>query len=205
MLLLALVVAILSLLSFTTVAPQMAAVFDAIILGSAILLVVLAGIAVAAVRKAEVPEKEEAAPTVRAAAPPPPAPEAADHQAAMLLLQLLQEKGRLVDFVMEDITSYNDQQIGAAARVVHQGCRQLVQDAFDPEPISSVPEDSSLTIEEGYSAEEYRLVGNVSGQPPYQGKLVHKGWKARQVKLPRVNRRKDEGEQRIIQPAEVEL
>ena len=38
-------------------------------------------------------------------------------------LAMLQDKGRLVDFLMDDINPYSDAQVGAAARVVHAGCK----------------------------------------------------------------------------------
>ena len=38
---------------------------------------------------------------------------------ALQMLQLLQRDSRLVDFLMEDISSYTDDQIGAAVRTLH--------------------------------------------------------------------------------------
>src|SRR5258706_10952915 len=43
---------------------------------------------------------------------------------ALQLLALLQREGRFVDFLEEDVTSFSDADIGAAARVVHGGCRK---------------------------------------------------------------------------------
>src|SRR6478672_1510879 len=57
-----------------------------------------------------------------AAKPPPPAANQAEAE-IVAFVGLLQDKGRLVDFLMEDVNSYDDTQVGAAARVVHQGCR----------------------------------------------------------------------------------
>ena len=45
-------------------------------------------------------------------------------------LATLQEQGRLIDFLMDDITTYDDGQVGAAARVVHQGCKAALQEHF---------------------------------------------------------------------------
>ena len=39
---------------------------------------------------------------------------------------ILQEQGRLVDFLMDDIKGYSDAQVGAAARVLHEGCRAVL-------------------------------------------------------------------------------
>ena len=115
---------------------------------------------------------------------------------------LLQEKGRLVDFLMEDITSYDDTHVGAAARVIHQGCREVLREHFDITAISESEEGSQVTVPAGYAKEQYRLVGNLSGEPPFTGTLIHKGWKTAFVKLPRIVET-----QRLpaIAPAEVEL
>ena len=115
---------------------------------------------------------------------------------------LLQEKGRLVDFLMEDITSYGDTQVGAAARVIHQGCRQVLQEHFKIAPISESEEGAQVTVPVGYAKEQYRFVGKLSGEPPFTGTLVHKGWKTEFVKLPRIVETQSLPP---IAPAEVEL
>jgi hypothetical protein len=56
----------------------------------------------------------------------------------------------------------------------------------------------------GYWADEYRLVGKISGQAPFSGTLMHRGWKTDAVKLPRVLRTGDDRFPTIA-PAEVEL
>jgi hypothetical protein len=102
------------------------------------------------------------------------------------LLGIFQEKGRFVDFLMEDITPYSDADVGGVARAVHQGCKEALSEHFHIEPISSEGEGATITVPAGYSADEFRLVGNLSGEAPFTGKVVHKGWKTTSVKLPRV-------------------
>ena len=46
--------------------------------------------------------------------------DAAVEAGVVQFLARLQEKGRLVDFLMDDITPYSNEQIGVVARVVHQ-------------------------------------------------------------------------------------
>jgi hypothetical protein len=135
--------------------------------------------------------------------PPTPAVNQANAE-VVAFFALLQEKGRLVDFLMEDLTSYNDAQVSAAARVVHQGCRQVLQEHFTVTAISGAEEGSQVIVPAGYAADEYRIVGKLSGDPPFTGKLIHKGWKTESVKLPRMVKT---GENRFppIAPAEVEL
>jgi len=115
---------------------------------------------------------------------------------------LLQEKGRLVDFLMEDLAAYEDAEIGAAARVVHEGCKKVLQEHFKIHTISEAEEGSQITVPAGFAVDEYRLVGKLSGDPPFTGKLVHKGWKTDAVKLPRIV---DASRLPAIAPAEVEL
>ena len=119
-------------------------------------------------------------------------------------LATLQEKGRLVDFLQDDITSYSDAQVGAAARVVHQGCQAVLREYVRIVPVRDEREGATVTVDAGYAADEYRLVGKISGQPPFAGTLVHRGWKADSVQLPRAVQA---GDSRLptIAPAEVEL
>ncbi|MDQ8204858.1 DUF2760 domain-containing protein [Pelagicoccus sp. SDUM812003] len=137
-------------------------------------------------------------------APPPPAPTKNVAEAEVLaVIGALQSKGRLVDFLMDDISKYSDAQVGAAARVVHQGCRAAFDEMFIVEPVSSEKEGSTITVPAD-AGEAYRVTGSVSGDGPRKGKLVHKGWKARSVNLPRVI--KVDGPSRApIAPAQVEV
>jgi len=145
----------------------------------------------------------EAAPG--AAAPPPSEAGETRRQAeALSLLGVFQSKGRLIDFLMDDIGSYSDAQVGAAARVVQQGCKAALEEHFTIVPVASEKEGSAVTVPEGAPADAYRLVGKVSGEPPYRGALAHKGWRATSVKLPRVIQA--EGDRLpVIAPAQVEL
>lgn len=102
------------------------------------------------------------------------------------LLGIFQEKGRFIDFLMEDITPHSDAEVGGVARAVHQGCKAALSEHFQIEPISTEGEGATITVPAGYSVDEFRLVGNLSGEAPFTGKVVHKGWKTTSVKLPRV-------------------
>jgi hypothetical protein len=133
--------------------------------------------------------------------PPPPRPEAE----IVAFLGLLQEHGRLVDFAMEDITSASDQQLGAAARVVHSGCRKVLDDYFEISTLRSEAEGAAVTLEAGFDAPAHRLLGSIPAHPPYKGKLLHPGWSARTVKLPRVTGTTDQRPWPVLAPAEVEV
>jgi Domain of unknown function (DUF2760) len=140
-------------------------------------------------------------PAPLATAPPSPAANQAEGEIAAFLA-LLQEKGRLVDFLMEDVTTYDDAQVGAAARVIHQGCKEVLAEHFSITPVSVAEEGSRVTVPAGYTADEYRLIGKISGDPPFSGKLIHKGWRTDSVKLPRIAK---SSRLPTIAPAEVEL
>jgi Domain of unknown function (DUF2760) len=140
-------------------------------------------------------------PAPLATAPPSPAANQAEGEIAAFLA-LLQEKGRLVDFLMEDLTTYDDAQVGAAARVIHQGCKEVLAEHFSITPVSVAEEGSRVTVPAGYTADEYRLIGKISGDPPFSGKLIHKGWRTDYVKLPRIVK---SSRLPTIAPAEVEL
>ncbi|PWW45655.1 uncharacterized protein DUF2760 [Melaminivora alkalimesophila] len=122
--------------------------------------------------------------------------------AALQLLALLQRQARFVDFVQEDVAGYSDAEIGAAARVVHEGCRKVLAEHFALAPVRSEEEGSRITLPVGFDATAVRVSGNVVGQPPFAGTLAHRGWQAGEVRLPQLT---DPQAARIIAQAEVEL
>lgn len=122
---------------------------------------------------------------------------------ALVLTSLLQEKGRLLDFLMDDITAYSDAQVGAAARVIHQGCKSVLLDAFAPTAVSEVAEQSAITLDPDFDKSAYRLSGNVVGEPPYNGVLEHKGWRPTQCKLPEYQGILSSAEDYVFAPAQV--
>ena len=134
--------------------------------------------------------------------PPPPQLRVADVDSALQLLGLFQQEGRLVDFLEEDVGAYSDAEIGAAARVVHAGCGKALREHLELDPIRAEEEGARVTLEAGFNASEVRLTGNLVGKPPFTGTLMHRGWRAAEIKLPRLA----EGhEVRVLAPAEVEL
>ena len=118
-------------------------------------------------------------------------------------LAVLQARGRLVDFLMDDINAHDDAQVGAAARVVHAGCKAVLQEHFRIGPVREESEGATVQVAAGYAADEYRLLGRISGPAPFSGVLVHHGWKTDVVNLPRIQRSSDQLP--TIAPAEVEL
>jgi hypothetical protein len=144
------------------------------------------------------------APAPAAAPVPQPAPvlKEASPDAALQLLALLQREARFVDFVEEDVAAYSDADIGAAARVVHGGCRAVLREHFAIQPVRDEAEGSRITLPEGFDASAVRVTGNVVGAAPFTGSLSHRGWRVAAVRLPKLAASHDAT---VIAPAEVEL
>ena len=145
------------------------------------------------------------APVAKPAPAPAPAPaplRIATPDAALQLLSLLQREARLIDFANENITVYSDADIGAAARVVHEGCARVLREHFTIEPVRAELEGARVTLQEGFDAASVRLTGNVVGKAPFTGTLSHRGWRVAKVSLPQLA---DKHDANIIAPAEVEL
>jgi Domain of unknown function (DUF2760) len=137
-----------------------------------------------------------------ASAPPePPKPPKPSAEPIRFLL-LLQREGRLVDFLTEDIQGFDDAQVGAAVREVHTKCQAALKDHLDMEPVIGKDEGATVEIPSGFDPSAVRLVGNVTGNPPFRGRLLHRGWRVKQIKLAPAPEGQDLF---VLQPAEVEL
>jgi len=161
---------------------------------------ILAGVLVAAVPTAT--DETAAAAAAEAAAPEASdTPEPASPAAALQVLSLLQRKGRLLDFLKEDIQQYQDAQIGAAVRTVHEGCKEALDEILELQPVMEEAEGSTVTVESGFDAEAIRLIGNVQGDPPFTGALRHRGWRVARIDLPARMKETDD----VVAAAEVEV
>jgi hypothetical protein len=122
---------------------------------------------------------------------------------AVQLLALLQREGRLIDFAFEDLAAYSDAQIGAAARDVHAGCHRVLERYVTLETILPGREGETVTVgqDQPMDPAAFHLVGNVAGQPPFRGTLLHPGWRASRVELPPLVA----AGRTIVAPAEIEL
>jgi hypothetical protein len=125
-----------------------------------------------------------------------------DPDSALQLLGLLQQEGRLVDFLEEDVAQYSDEEIGAAVRVVHEGCRKALHEHLTLQPIRPEGEGVKITLEQGFDASALHPTGNLVGEPPFTGILAHRGWRVTEVRLPKLAKDHDV---HVIAPAEVEL
>jgi Domain of unknown function (DUF2760) len=122
--------------------------------------------------------------------------------AALQVLGILQKEARFIDFIKEDISAYSDTEIGAAARVVHDGCNKTLNEHFSLAPIRTEQEGSNITVPEDFDAAAVRLTGNIIGVAPFTGTLVHKGWQVTEVRLPKLTQGHNPN---IVAAAEIEL
>ncbi|HET9932505.1 MAG TPA: DUF2760 domain-containing protein [Polyangiaceae bacterium] len=148
------------------------------------------------------------APDALAPAPEPkPAPAQREAEAnlgvdgALSLLALFQREGRLLDFLQQDVTAFGDAEVGAAARVVHEGCRRALKAHAEVKSLRSEAEGARVSVTAS-EVRDVKLVGNVGGSAPYRGILRHRGWRIEALRLPS---RVGDQDARVVAPAEVEL
>jgi len=123
-------------------------------------------------------------------------------EAAIQLLTALQREGRLIDFLQEDLTSYEDSQIGAAVRNIHAGCKETLKEHMEIHPVFQEKEGATVTVPSGFDTRAIRLTGNVTGDPPFRGVLRHRGWQVDRIRLPQSTEQKNRW---ILAPAEIEI
>ena len=122
---------------------------------------------------------------------------------AITLLATLQREARLLDFLRESLDGYNDAQIGAAVRDIHRDAAATIERMFAIEAVVDGEEGRAIEVPAGFDAGCYRLTGNVTGEPPFQGTVVHHGWRATKCELPAWSGGASAAD--IVAPAEVEL
>jgi len=118
------------------------------------------------------------------------------------LLSVLQRDARLLDFFFEKLDQFEDAQIGAAVRNIHESSYTAIVKYLSPEPVLDNNEGEEITIEKGFDPSTVKLTGNVTGEPPFKGVLRHRGWQAKELELPTLSERENS---LLISPAEVEI
>ncbi len=126
----------------------------------------------------------------------------AERRMFLHLFAMMQQEGRLMDFLAEDLDRYEDAQIGSAVRAIHANCNRVVREYLDPKPILTQAEGEPVTVAADFDPGAVKLTGRVVGEPPFGGILRHKGWRVGRLRLPKLSGRQNA---EIISPAEVEL
>lgn len=117
-------------------------------------------------------------------------------------MSVLQREGRLLDFFAEELSTYDDEQIGAAVRSIQEDCKKSVDKYLSVGPVIDKEEGDVVEVDPGFDPNAIKLTGNVSGEPPFTGVLRHRGWKAAKNEVPKLS---DVQDASIIAPAEVEV
>jgi hypothetical protein len=146
--------------------------------------------------------KKAAAKVPKEAPAAPAADPQRDTRVFLHLLSVLQREGRLLDFFSEKLEGYDDAQIGAAVRGIHESCQKALKKYLRLKTVLTSEEGAEVTVEPGFDPSAIKLVGNVTGEPPFRGILRHQGWRAEKVELPVLSGGQTPS---IISPAEVEI
>jgi hypothetical protein len=132
--------------------------------------------------------------------PVAPSAHSSAEDGALQLLALLQREGRFVDFVQQEVLKFSDAEIGAAARLVHDGCRRALQAHAKIVSVRQEAEGAALRLER--ASADVKLTGNVAGSAPFRGVLRHRGWRVEELSLPKLV---GEHDPRVVAAAELEL
>ena len=141
-----------------------------------------------------VPKQEPSAELPRQGVPQPPG-----RDPAVTLLSTLQREARLVDLIQEDLSQYSDAQVGAAARPCLQQCAGVLARLFELQPVVVATEGELVDVGENASPIRYQWVGEGTSA---SGKLVHHGWQATKVELPKWTGEKSDAQ--VIAAAQVQ-
>jgi hypothetical protein len=136
------------------------------------------------------------------APPPVELPKASD--GALQILGILQRDARLIDFLMEDIDGYTDDQVGAAVRNLHADCRASLNRHFKLAPVIDSVEGTFQKLDGSKAPDPNRvkLLGNVPASGKSNGGMLrHKGWMVESVTLPAIGKQ----DIKVLAPAEIEI
>ncbi len=148
-----------------------------------------------------------AVPVTPAKAEAPKAEPAKPSDGAVQLLATLQQESRIVDFLMEDIAPYSDEQVGQAMRGVHEQCRKALDRVMTLTPVVDGVEGTPTNLAaKGLSNKDKARIKLIGKVPPdgkaEAGILRHRGWQADKVTLPALKA----GERAtIVAAAEIEI
>lgn len=143
----------------------------------------------------------------KTAAAPAPAPKVDVSEGALQLLGLLQRDSRLLDFLMEDISPYSDEQVGAAVRNIHESSRTTLQRYLALQPVIDGVEGAVTQLTAAGPLKNdpaaIKLLGNVPADGNVKaGVLRHKGWRVEKIDLPAYPAKAN---LKILAPAEIEV
>jgi hypothetical protein len=126
---------------------------------------------------------------------------------ALVLLGILQREARMLDFFLEDIAGFSDDQVGAAVRNIHSQSRDALRKYFRFAPVIDGVEGTNVKVESaGQLARDpaaVKFIGNLPPQgKPAGGVLRHKGWRVDSHSVPSPAPKQNLS---ILAPAELEV
>ncbi|MGF1582894.1 MAG: DUF2760 domain-containing protein [Gemmataceae bacterium] len=147
---------------------------------------------------------QEFAATIRELIEPPPEPDTPPKPdgTPLRVLNLLQREGKLLDVLLEDLQGVEDVQIGQAFRDVQLKCQKALKEHLEFAAVIDAESDADVEVPAGFDPSAIQLTGNVTGEPPFKGTLIHPGWQVKEIKLSKPAEGVDE---LVVQPAEVEM
>lgn len=143
-------------------------------------------------------EKPQPAPVVKTVELPKPS------DGALQMLHILQRDSRLLDFLMEDVSAYTDDQIGAAVRTLHSDSKASLNRHLTLIPVIDGVEGTFQKIDGAKAPDPNRikLIGNIPASGKVGGGILrHRGWKASSINLPPLGKQ----DASILAPAELEV
>ena len=142
------------------------------------------------------------APAPKAAAAKPAIREERASDGALQMLGILQRDARLLDFLMEDLKPYSDDQVGAAFRQVNEQGRATLERYVTVRPVIDAVDNTRVTVP-SRDPNTVKLIGNVPADGnAREGILRHKGWRVERVELPKPASGQDV---KVLAPAEIEV
>ena len=144
------------------------------------------------------PAPAVAEPSVPKLAAPAPAQSVDPKASARVLLALLQREGRFVDFLEQPVDGFSDADVGAAARVVHAGCKKALAGRVSVEPILAEDEGARVVLA---GHEDHVSMPGAARAKAGTFTVVHRGWRLTRDELPTLTAGHDGA---VLQAAEVE-
>ena len=121
---------------------------------------------------------------------------------ALRVLALLQADSRFIDFFLETLPAkLTDDQVGGILDV-HKKVAVALKKYLVIEPVLTGADSERVTVPKGFDPSAIRVLGNVTGEPPFTGQIQHPGWRVTELKLSPPPSGADEF---VLQPAEVQI
>lgn len=126
---------------------------------------------------------------------------------ALQMLSILQRDSRIIDFLMEDISTYTDDQVGAAVRSMQESARDSLKRYVRLAPVIDGVEGTFTNLSAAGPLAKDAAAIKLLGKVPADGKagggtLRHRGWRAEKIELPTLGGKQDAT---ILAPAEIEI